>query len=85
MPAWLRSKLIEQPPNAAVQELCTLARQQMTMRDLCRKEDYPEDGFNEVSKTVSDNLINALHKINANQESMERRLQSMDEMIKNSN
>ena len=83
MPGWLRSKLMEQPPNTTVQELCTLARQQMTIRDLCGKEDYPEDGFNEVSNTVSDNLINALSKLNANQESMERRLQSMDEMIKN--
>ena len=83
MPGWLRSKLMEQPPNATVQELCTLARQQMTIRDLCRKEDYPEDGFNEVSNTISDNLINALSKLNANQESMEKRLQSMDERIKN--
>ena len=74
---------MEQPPKATVQELCTLARQQMNIRDLCRKEDYPEDGFNEVSNTISDNLINALSKLNANQESMEKRLQSMDERIKN--
>ena len=83
MPGWLRSKLMEQPPHATVQELCTLARQQMTIRDLCRKEDYPEDGFNEVSTTVSDNLVNALSRLSTQQESMDRRLQSMEDRIKN--
>ena len=83
MPGWLRSKMMEQPPNTTVQELCTLARQQMTIRDLCRKDDYPEDGFNEISTTVSDNLISALSKLNATQEAMERKLSSMDDRIKN--
>ena len=84
MPGWLRSKMMEQPPNTTVQELCTLARQQMTIRDLCRKDDYPEDGFNEISTTVSDNLISALSKLNATQEAMERKLSSMDDRIKKS-
>ena len=82
MPGWLRSKIMEQPANATVQELCTLARQQMTIREMCRKDDCPENGFNEVSTTVSDNLINALSKLTANQESIERRLQSVDERLK---
>ena len=83
MPGWLRSKLMEQPTAATTQDLCTLTRQQMTIRDLCRKEDYPEEGFDEISNAVSDNLINALSKLNSNQESMERRLQSMNDRIKN--
>ena len=46
MPGWLRSKLMEQPPAATVQEFFSLARKQMTIREMCRNEDYPEDGFN---------------------------------------
>ena len=82
MPGLLCSKVMEQPVNATFQELCTLARQQMTIREMCRKDDQPEDGFNEVSTTVYDNVINALSKLTANQESIERRLQSVDERLK---
>ena len=49
---------------------------------MCRKDDYPGDRFNEVSTTVSDNLINALSNLTENQESIERRLQSVDERLK---
>ena len=81
MPGWLRSKIMEQPPTTPVQDLCTFARQQMTIREMCRKEDYPEDGFNEVSPCLSENLINALSKLTANQENMDRQLKNMDERI----
>ena len=81
MPGWLRSKMIEQSPIITVRELCTLARQ-MTIRDLCRKDGYPEDGFNEISTTVSDNLISALSNLNATQKRMEQKLKSMDHRIK---
>ena len=60
MPNWLRSKMMEQPAATTVQELCNLARKQMTIRDVCRNEDYPEDSFNEIGDTVSHNLISAL-------------------------
>ena len=85
MPGWLRSKIMEQPPATPVQDLCTFARQQMTIREMCRKEDYPEDGFNEISPALSENLINALSKLTANQEQMERQLKNMDEKLQASN
>ena len=72
MPNWLRGKLMDRPAGETVQELCTYTRRQMTIREVCRKEDYPEDGFNEISATVSDNLINALSKLSATQEAMEK-------------
>ena len=59
---------MERPAIEPVQDLCTYIRQQMKIRDMCRKEDYPEDGFNELSKIVSDNLIKALFKFTATQE-----------------
>ena len=81
MPGWLRSKLMEQIPATPVEDLCTLARRQMTIRDMCRKEDYPEDGFNEISDTVQDNLINALSKINQNQDALEKKIEQLDNKI----
>ena len=81
MPGWLRSKLMEQPPATPVEDLCTLARRQMTIRDMCRKEDYPEDGFNEISDTVQDNLINAMSKINQNQDALEKKVEQLDNKI----
>ena len=57
----------------------------MTIREMCRKDDYPEDGINQIDTSISENLINALSKLTANQEAMEKRLQSMDSMMKESN
>ena len=81
MPGWLRSKIMEQPPATPVEDLCTLARRQMTIRDMCRSDDYPEDGFNEINDTISENLINALSKINQNQDALESKLESLDNKI----
>ena len=81
MPGWLRSKLMEQPPATLVTDLCTTARQQMTIRDICRKDDYPEDGFNEINNTVSENLINALSKLHQTQDSLDEKLQPIDDHI----
>ena len=53
MPNWLRSKMMEQPAATTVRELCNLARKQMTLRDVCRNEDYPEDSFNEIGESFS--------------------------------
>ena len=77
MPGWLRSKLMEQPPATTVQELCNLTKKQIIIRKICRKDDYPEDGFNEVNDKVSENLISALTKLFTNQEQMEKQLSEM--------
>ena len=74
MPNWLRSKMMEQPAATTVQELCNLARKQMTIRDVCRNEDYPEDSFNEIGDTVSHNLISAVSKLTTAQEQIEKQL-----------
>ena len=52
MSGWLREKLMKRPAIEPVQDLCTYVRQQKTIRDMCRNEDYPEDGFNGVSEAV---------------------------------
>ena len=50
MLGWLRSKFMKQLPATLDTDLCTTALQQMTIRDMCRKDDYPEDGFKEINK-----------------------------------
>ena len=74
MPGWLRSKLMEQPPATTVQELCNLTKKQIPIRETCRKDDYPEDGFNEINDKVSEKLISAITKLSTNQEKMEKQL-----------
>ena len=74
MPRWLRSKLMEQPPAITVQELCNLNNKHITIREICRKDDYPEGGINEVNYKVSENLISALTKLSTNQKQMEKQL-----------
>ena len=77
MPGWLRSKTMGQPANTTVHDLCTFARQEMAIREMCRKEDYQGDGFNDVNETVIENLVIALSKITQTQPSFEKRLQDL--------
>ena len=81
MPNWLRSKFMEQPQATTVQELCNLTKKQIMIREVCRKEDYPEDGFNEVNDRVSENLISALTKSSTNQEQIEKQINEMRSQI----
>ena len=48
---------------------------------MCRKEDYPEDGLNEASPFLSENLINALSELRQDQENIKRQLKNMDEKV----
>ena len=81
MPGWLRSKLMEQTTATPIDDLCNLSRRQITIRELCRKDDYPEDGFNEINESVSENLINALSKITTVQQALEKRFTNLDRRL----
>ena len=72
---------MEQPPATLVTDLCATARQQMTIRDKCRKYDHPEDGFNEINNAVSENLIIALLKLNQMQNSPDKKLQTIEDRL----
>ena len=39
MPVWLRAKLLEQPENTTVQDLCIFARKQLSIHNLCNTDD----------------------------------------------
>ena len=77
MPGWLRSKLMERPATDTIQDLCTFASRQITIRDMCRKDDYPEDGFNQIENHVSDTLINVLSKISQTQDNFQQKITDM--------
>ena len=81
MPNWLRSKLMEQPQATTVEELYNLTKKQIMIREVCRKEDYPEDGFNEENDRVSENLLSALTKLSTNQEQIEKQINEMRSQI----
>ena len=81
MPSWLRAKLLEQPDGTTVDDLCLLARRQLTIHNLCKIDDFGENAFSEVSATVSDNLVNALTKINQTQENMESRINELSKKV----
>ena len=49
MPNFIRLKLLEEPEDATIQELCTKARQKLILRELCPVDDWSRDGFNEMS------------------------------------
>ena len=62
-------------------DLCTTPRQQTTFGDMCRKNYYPENRFDEINNAVSENLINALSILNQAQDSFEKNLQRIDNCI----
>ena len=47
MPNFIRLKLLEEPETATIQELCTKARQELILRELCPVDDWSREGFNE--------------------------------------
>ena len=81
MPSWLRAKFLEQPDNNTVDDLCLLARRQLTIHNLCRMDDYTEGAFNEMSSTISENLVNALSKLTQSQEAMDNKVSELSKQF----
>ena len=76
---WLWSEVMEQPAAATLNDLCTVVRQ-ISLREMCRTEDYPEDGLIAIKNAVSDHLINAV-SFSANQKATKKRLQNIAERL----
>ena len=62
MPGWLRAKLLEQPENTAVENLCIFARKQLSIHNLCKTDNSVLDAFSEMGPSVTDTLVTALTK-----------------------
>ena len=77
MPGWLRANLLEQPENTSVEDLCTFARKQLSIYNLCKTDDSVMDAFSEMRPSVTHTLVTALTKLSTSQEAMDNRLNEM--------
>ena len=82
MPGWLRAKLLEQPENTKVEDLCIFARKQLSIHNLCKRDDSVMDAFSEMGPSVTDTLVTALTKLSSSQEAMDNRLYEMSKKVR---
>ena len=85
MPGWLRAKLLEQPENSTVEDLCICARKQLSIHNLCKTDDSLMDASSEMGPSVTDTLVTALTKLSTSQEAMDNRLNEMSKMFQERN
>ena len=81
MPNFIRQKLLEEPEDATIQELCTKARQKLILRELCPVDDWSRDGFNEMSSENSEKFLTVLTKMSENQNSLENRIEALTQKL----
>ena len=75
MPNWLKPKLLERSDTDTIDQLCTLASQQIAIREMCNREEYFDDGFNEITETNIDKMLKAIATISNNQKELEQKLE----------
>ena len=81
MPGWLRAKLLEQPENTSVEDLC----EQLSIHNLCKTDDSVMDAFSEMGPSVTDTLVTALTKLSTSQEAMDNRSNEMSKKFEERN
>ena len=74
MPNWLKPNLLERPDTDTIDQLCTLASQQIAIREMCNRKEYFDDGFNEISESNTDKMLKAITVISNNQKELSRNL-----------
>ena len=75
MPNWLEPKLLERPDTDTIDQLCTLASQQIAIREMCNREEYFDDGFNEITESNTDKMLKAITVLSNNQKEVEQKLE----------
>ena len=81
MPNWLRIKLMEKPENLTVQELCTIARRSLVLRQLCPVDDWSRGAFAELDENKTDQTSSALAKMTESQTKMENQLEALTKQL----
>ena len=79
MPIFISLKLLEEPENVTIQDLCTKARQKLIFRELCPVDDWSRDGFKEMNNDNTDKFLNVPTKMSENQTSLEKKLNALTE------
>ena len=85
MPKFIKRKLLDQNGAATVQDLCTVARRQMVFFELCPSDDWSRDAINEVSSSLSENLVGALTKLTQQQEELKQQQTDLSNRISSLN
>ena len=75
MPNWPRPKLLERPDTDTIDQLCILASQQIAIKEICNREEYFDDGFNEITESNTDKMLKAITVISNNQKELEQKLE----------
>ena len=85
LPGWLRAKLLEQTENTTVEDLCIFAQKQLSILNLCKRDDSVLDAYSEMGPSVTDTLVTALTKLSTSQEAMDNRLNEMSKKFEERN
>ena len=85
MPGWLRAKLLEQPENTTVENLCNFVRKKLPIHNLCKRDDFVMDAFSEMGPSVTDTLVTALTKLSTSEEAMDNRLKEISKNFEERN
>ena len=85
MPGWLRAKLLEQPENTSLEDLCIFARKQLSIHNLRKTDNSVMDAFSEMGPSVTATLVTALTKLSTSQEAMDNRLNEMSKTFEERN
>ena len=75
MPNWLKPKLLEQPDTGTIDKLCILGSQQIAISEMCNREEYIDDRFNEITESNTDKMLKAKTVISNNQKELEQKLE----------
>ena len=81
MSNFVRLKLLEEPEESTIQEICTKARQKLVLRESSPVDDWSRDGFNERSSENSENFLTVLTKMSKNQNSLENRIDALTQKL----
>ena len=74
MPNRLKPKLLERPDTDTIDQLCSLASQQIAIREMCNREEYFDDGFNEITESNTCKMLKAMTVISNNQIVLEQKI-----------
>ena len=85
MPGWLREKLLEQTENTTDEVLCTFARKQLSIHNLCQTDDSVMVVFSEMGPSITDTFVTALTKVSKSQEAMDNRLNGRSQKFEEPN
>ena len=82
---FIKRKLLDQHETATVQDLCTVARRQMVFLELCPSDDWSRDAFNEVSSSLSENVVGSLTNLTQQQEELKQQQNDLSTRISSLN